>query len=198
MTKSQVNEILSGKRRQEGPLEVSERWYDDQHCANGRDTNRWFHDGVEITLSEETLEEERGRFGGGGRRAFEITGASYAIQKCEGRTTNGGGYSRIGRVLVWEHHDKDALESALAEILFGEGADAEFLIALEDLTVARKWVSERYSWVVDGSTLSFKERKGRNYWLNREFEIELGRDLYYSREPVKRLFHLFGAELFTD
>ena len=198
MSSTIVNELLSSKKSQEGPLEVSERWYDDQHCANGRDTNGWFHDGVEITLSEETLEEERGRFGGGGTRTFEITGASYAIERCEGRTTNGGGYSKIGRVLVWEHHDKDALESALAEILYGDGADGEFLVALEDIAVARKWVADRYTWVVDGSTLSFKERKGRCYWLNGEFEIELGRDLYYSRNPTKRLFHLFGAELFTD
>jgi hypothetical protein len=198
MSKSEVNELLSNITHQEGPLEVSERWYDDQHCANGRDTNGWFHDGQEVTLTEKTLEEQRGRFGGGGRRTFQIVGASYAIERCEGRTTNGGGYSRIGRVLVWEHHDKDALESALAEILYGDGADGEFLVALEDIAVARKWVADRCTWKQDGSILSFEQTSGRRYWLNSEFEIELGRDLYYSREPVKRLFHLFGAELFTD
>jgi len=199
MSKSEVNELLSNITHQEGPLEVSERWYDDQHCANGRDTNGWFHDGQEVTLTEKTLEEQRGRFGGGGTRIFEIVGASYAIERCEGRTTNGGGYSRIGRVVVWEHHDKEALESALAVILFGEGADGEFLAALEDPAAARKWVADRYTWKQDGSILYFEETKGAVEWYRREFEIELDfRGLYYSREPVKRLFHLFGGELFTE
>lgn len=121
-------------------LEVGERWYDNGHCPNGRNTNRWIHDGRRTEMSSEELEKPRGFFRGGGYDTAVIEDASYAVRFDKGR-----GWSRPGAVVVWDKCDPTTLANALAPLVWGQDADAEYIEALKSFEAAQQWVESRLS-----------------------------------------------------
>jgi hypothetical protein len=136
---------ISALVRAETPdIQVEGRWYDNQHCPNGRDTYHWLHDGRETVVEEERLEQSSGYFGGGGRRSLRIEGATWAVRVDSGRHLNGCEWTRPGRVVVWDQCDPTALANALAPVVWGNGADANYLEAMKSLEAARAWVSGRF------------------------------------------------------
>lgn len=95
-------------------LEVKQRWYDNQHCPNGRVTNRWETDGQKTEVGRRILEEPRRLFRGGGIDDFIIEGASYAF--CVDYGGNGSEWVQVSQIVVWPHCDPAALSSTLASI----------------------------------------------------------------------------------
>lgn len=128
----------------EPTLRVGSRWYDDAHCPNGRDTNRWIHDGKSSDYDSEDLEEAHGHFAGGGNNYCTIEGATYAVNINSGRHMGGRSWSRPGKVMVWPNCDSVVLANALAPYIYGGGADFEYIGALKSFEAAQKWVAKHF------------------------------------------------------
>lgn len=133
------------KEAGEPTLTTEERWYDNSHCPNGRPTNYWLTDGQMIEEASFEMEKPHGYFGGGGRRIVRIEGATYAIRIDASRYGNGLAWSKPSQVLTWPGCDREALANVLAPMLFGQGADVGYSVALEDFKAAQQWVAEKFS-----------------------------------------------------
>ncbi len=151
-------------RATEPTLEVGERWYDNDHCPNGRPTKRWITDGRKTEVNSETREQPHGYFGGGGYDNSVIEGASYAVCVDSGRYMNGCDWTRPGRIVVWMHCDQAKLANVLAPIVYGSGADYEYVKALMDSEAARRWIAEKFeapkAYAGETRCVSFQHRGG--------------------------------------
>ena len=101
--------VLEFVKLKDFTLDTTERWYDQQHCPNGRPTHEWVTDGAKIIFEEEELEPSHGYFSGGGQRNIRIENATYAVRVDYGRHMNGCGYYRITRIVVWPVCDRTTL-----------------------------------------------------------------------------------------
>lgn len=185
-------------RATEPSLQIGERWYDNGHCPNGRPTNRWITDGRKTEVNSETREQPHGYFGGGGYNNSVIEGASYAVCVDSGRYMNGCGWTRPGQIVVWSHCTPTALASALASILYGDGADAEYLDALKDCVAASNWIAERYSYCPEESAFSYGQDLPEVLHFQQKvgygkFSVKLDNEGNYIEAPVSHLFRKFGV-----
>lgn len=187
----------------EATLEIGERWYDNSHCPNGRSTNKWIHDGRETSVNSEMLEQPHGYFGGGGCETSVIEGASYAICVDSGRHMNGSSWTRPGQIVVWPNCEPKALAGALASIIYGNGADADYIEALTNLEMARRWIAQRYEYIPEEAAFSygqdlpevlhFQEKGGY-----KKFSVKLDEEGCYIEDPVRDLYHKFGIDVLKD
>ncbi len=181
-------------------LQIGERWYDNGHCPVGRDTHRWVHDGRETVVRSETTEQPHGYFSGGGYNASVVEGASYAVRIDSGRYTNGAAWSRPSQIIVWPGYNPTALVGALASILYGDGADAEYLAALTGREAARRWIAERYEYRPEEAAFSYGQdlpevlhfQQKSDY---RKFSVKLDDEGPYVEAPVGHLFRKFGIAM---
>ncbi len=145
-------------------LEVGERWYDNDHCPNGRPTNRWITDGRKTWVNSEMREQPHGYFRGGGSDSFVIEAAGYAVRVDHGRYLNGCDWTRPSQIVVWSHCDPAKLADVLAPIVFGNGADYEYIKALIDFEAARRWIAEKFEapkvYAGEARCISFQRRGG--------------------------------------
>ncbi len=126
-------------------LRIRTRWYDNQHCPNGRDTTHWEHDGEVIEVNTEMIEQPSGNYFSGGGTIYEaIKNASYAISISGGRHLNGCEWSRPSRVVVWKHCKPETLAEVLAPLVYGRGIDYAFAEALQDSELAKKWIASKF------------------------------------------------------
>lgn len=98
------------------PIAATVRWYDQQHCPNGRATHHWVTDGEETEMFRRMLEEPHGYFGGGGLNEIVITGGTYAIRVDYHRHLNGCGSYTVTKVMVRPGCNAARLKEALVAI----------------------------------------------------------------------------------
>lgn len=154
-------------------LKVSERWYDNAHCPNGRATNHWETDGEKTKIGEDPMEKGFGRFQGGGYDTFVINNATYAIRV---ETGNGGGY--VSSIVLWSNCDEQKVGNTVAKIVLGYGTDLEYLEALKDRDAAFRWITGRYEYRENTQLFSL----GVNECPNEVAE------LFYRHDGLRELF----------
>lgn len=117
----------------------------DRAYPDGTETNRWETDGKEdfevthtrdMTSVNQYCSPEI-------HAAGTIAGATYAVEIVRHAHNQYIG-KYVGDVAVWPGCDPKILANVLAPVIYGEGADAEYLQALTDFKVAQKWVAEKY------------------------------------------------------
>ncbi len=107
--------VLEFVKSKDFSLETTERWYDQQHCPNGRPTHEWKTDGEVVELDSKELERPQGYFSGGGERTIRVEHPSYAIRVDYGRHGNGFDYHHVARILVWPGCDQAKLLEAVRQ-----------------------------------------------------------------------------------
>lgn len=141
--------LLVSPREGGQPISVSDRWYDNRHCPNGRATTGWVTDGETTSAREEILEKEHGFFAGGGLCHYSISNATYAIEVTNGKVDGRERSDRPATIVVWPGCDPQKLGDALAPIVYGEGADHKYPAALGNLPLAQKWAKKKFTETVD-------------------------------------------------
>ena len=136
------------RRMEEGePLETSEYSCDIWRAyPHGTSTHRWETDGkIEVVTEDRRSMRHVNQYCGDEiSRTVRIREATYAISSGSYVQMNSAIVTRLWEVVVWPNCDPTTLANALASIVYGDGADAEYVEVLENFEAARRWVAKKF------------------------------------------------------
>ncbi len=119
-----------------------------------------------------------------------IANATYAIEVVKRVHMNSSIGTYIGEVAVWPTCDPTILANALAPVVYGDGADAEYVEALKNFEAACRWIAKKFE-------IAPHPDKGDRVVVNgSDFLVESK----YLREPrvLDRLLRKHGVRLIEE